>query len=437
MASVAEILLEQGRQRGAARRAEGQISAGTWTNLADIASRGFSQYAQEQQQAPIRAQEAEIRGLQLQGLKDERAAADASAQESAALKALFSRETPPEPDEIMSLVGPERGIKIVDGLAALQDVNLKRFKSQQEVIAATLAGMDALPEQARAEFYPSVRQNLIQRQIITEQDAPEAYDPNWFQQARGFGQTPQKVGTREIKTRNADGSESIQIVEDKPGFSVTSAPEPEKEYEVVVKGPDGRPVKKLVKASEMRQGVAQYQEPRVGAQPSYQWALDPRDGVVRLMSPEEIRSSGAGQAPTADMRNKVAMRPAVQRGIQAVRDLGEKIFTKVGPAQRAEAIKRGVEAVFGTDPDFRTYQDFRRAAAGALAVEQQGSRVSDADVEALWLPTIPDAYRDTRESFKLKWDMIDAMRGVQPATGDARVDKVWDPKTKTFKKVGG
>jgi hypothetical protein len=144
------------------------------------------------------------------------------------------------------------------------------------------------------------------------------------------------------------------------------------------------------------------------------WAKDPKTGEVRLMTKTEAMRIGATQPDTADMRNKAASRATSGRGIEAVKQLGTKIFTKVGPGQRALAVKRGVEAVFGNDPEFRTYQDSRMALAGALAVEQQGSRVSDADVKALWLPMVPDAYRDTKDSYKLKWELIDKMRGVDP-----------------------
>lgn len=192
MPSIAELLLAQGRQRADARRQEGAISAGMWTNLADIAARTGGQIADELRLAPARKQEAEIRGLQLDDLKAQQAGRETAATESAALRDLFSRETAPTQEEIYSVVGPERGVKIVEGLAALQDVELTRFKSQQEVVAATLAGMDALPEDARAEFYPAVRQNLVARGIITEKDAPAAYDGQWWQQARNYGQAPQK-----------------------------------------------------------------------------------------------------------------------------------------------------------------------------------------------------------------------------------------------------
>ena len=131
--------------------------------------------------------------------------------------------------------------------------------------------------------------------------------------------------------------------------------------------------------------------------------------------------TGVGQPPTADMRNKEAGKRTAARAVEAVRTLGEGIITKVGPAQRMEAIKRGAEAVFGNDPEFQTYQDSRMALAGTLAVEQQGARVSDADVKALWLPMVPDAYRDTSESYKLKWDLINAMRGVESKGGAGTV----------------
>jgi len=206
-------------------------------------------------------------------------------------------------------------------------------------------------------------------------------------------------------------------------------PAPEEEVAVVVRGPNGRPIRKLVPTSQLREGVEEYREPtqapRDPLETNTTWAIDPRDGQTKPMTLAEARRIGAQQAPTADMRNKEAGKRTAARAVDAVRKLGSGIISKVGPAQRVDAIKRGAEAVFGNDPEFRTYQDSRMALAGTLAVEQQGSRVSDADVRALWLPMVPDAYRDTAESYKLKWDLIDAMRGVAPA-GDAAADDAYE-----------
>lgn len=170
-------------------------------------------------------------------------------------------------------------------------------------------------------------------------------------------------------------------------------------------------------ALEPGQTFAETPSASAGPAPQYQWATDPATGETRLMTVEEIRRGDARQPPTADMRNKDAGRSLVQRSIDAIQTLSARIITRVGPAQRAQAMKRGAEAVFGNDPDFRTYQDARMALAGNLAVAQQGSRPSDADIRAIWLPLVPNPYADTSESAKLKWELIRTMSNAPPSEG--------------------
>lgn len=122
--------------------------------------------------------------------------------------------------------------------------------------------------------------------------------------------------------------------------------------------------------------------------------------------------TGVQSPPTADMRNKESGRKLVTSSVTAIETLSKNILTKVGPAQRAQAIQRGAEAVFGKDPQFRAYQDARMALAGNLAVAQQGSRPSDADIKAIWLPLVPDPYRDTKESAEIKWSLIKTMANI-------------------------
>jgi len=122
------------------------------------------------------------------------------------------------------------------------------------------------------------------------------------------------------------------------------------------------------------------------------------------------------------MRNKASQVKTTSRAVDMVRGLGARVITKIGPAQRADALKRGAAAVFGSDAEFKTYQDSRMALAGALAVEQQGSRPSDTDLKQVWLPMIPDAYSDTRDSRILKWQMIDGMRGIESAMDYAAIE---------------
>lgn len=118
---------------------------------------------------------------------------------------------------------------------------------------------------------------------------------------------------------------------------------------------------------------------------------------------------GVMSGPTADMRNKEQARAFVSNSINAIKEFSDRVIQRIGPGQRVDALKRGAEAVFGNDPDFRVYQDARMALAGNLAVAQQGSRPSDADIKAIWLPMVPDPYRDTSVSAEMKWKLINTM----------------------------
>jgi hypothetical protein len=161
--------------------------------------------------------------------------------------------------------------------------------------------------------------------------------------------------------------------------------------------------------------------------------LDRETGqVTPIIDPRTGKQMEFG--PTADMRNRQAARALVGSSISAIKAYSDKIMTKVGPEQRVEAITRGAAAVFGNDPEFITYQDARKALAGNLAVAQQGSRPSDADIQAIWLPLVPDAYRDTRDSAAMKWKLIETMSlppetaGTGAATGadTGPPDLIWD-----------
>lgn len=60
------MLLEQGRQQAENRQRQGELTNATWQNLAKIASQYGQQQEQARVEAPIRAQEAQMRGLQIQ-----------------------------------------------------------------------------------------------------------------------------------------------------------------------------------------------------------------------------------------------------------------------------------------------------------------------------------------------------------------------------------
>jgi hypothetical protein len=84
------------------------------------------------------------------------------------------------PETVFPIVGPVEGAKILDGLAALNDKELKRFKDQREVFATVISGIKASPEPLRPELYQGVVQQFADRGWIdpakTEAYSPEVLD---------------------------------------------------------------------------------------------------------------------------------------------------------------------------------------------------------------------------------------------------------------------
>ena len=430
---------EVGDAQARATYARGQSIGDLIGGLGQLAGQTLTQYADYKAGEPARQLEAagkiadiEAKAAQAEENRAQAAAAQAtSARQTEDADRLTRRETawlamfdkypngaPPEvlQRETLKIWGPKDGATMLTGLKALSELQQGQVADARDaVLRLTLAYEKGSPAM-QAMAWPQIRQSVITAGLGTAETLPEAPPDKTFIagiKAWASGKEPPST------LMNVPPNTSVIDTADPSKGAVFTAPAAERpepnptEASLAAAAAAGDP--HAAKALDLlRQQRPEPREP----QPSYQWAKDP-SGVVRLMSPEEIRRLGANQPDTADMRNKQAGKAAAGMAVQAVRDLGARIFTKVGPAQRIESIQRGAEAIWGTDPEFRTYQDSRMALAGTLAVEQQGSRVSDADVKALWLPMVPDAYRDTKESYELKWKLMDAMRGVVPAGAPA------------------
>lgn len=172
--NAAQIMANSAAARANAQRQSGQIWGQTLSNIGQIASDTITQIPKiREQERAAKAQEA-----QDQQLRD-----------------LFSSDQMPSPSAIIKAVGPERGSKIINGLASLRgDVvdPQTQFEKTQKVLRNVILGMNAIPDDLRGQAYPSVRQSLIQRGVIKPEDAPEQYDPAWWAQTAAYGQEPPK-----------------------------------------------------------------------------------------------------------------------------------------------------------------------------------------------------------------------------------------------------
>jgi hypothetical protein len=116
--------------------------------------------------------------------------------------------------------------------------------------------------------------------------------------------------------------------------------------------------------------------------------------------------------PTAGMRERESARAEMLPKMDALQAAAGEIITRIGPEQRLNATARGVAAVFGSDPDFRTYQDAKAAYGMQLAVANQGAaQLSDRDVQ-IWANLVPDPYRDTASSMDMKFSLLRVMASM-------------------------
>ena len=134
---------------------------------------------------------------------------------------------------------------------------------------------------------------------------------------------------------------------------------------------------------------------------------DEEGNPVTKIVPKEVGGEFPS-APTVASRDKEEARKRIAPFMEDLRKISERIITKpLSYMQRIESGIRGIDAALANDPDYRTYQDMRTALAAAMGTAEQGSRISDFDVKGVYLPMVPDVFRDTKDSAEQKWKLIE------------------------------
>jgi hypothetical protein len=167
---IASLIGQRADIQADATRRGGQLAGQTLANIGQTVAGGLEAYGQQ------RTQQADAQKV---------------AAKEAALREVLS-EYPPDPRKVLGVMGPVEGLKVLQGLKALEVDPAGDYDKSQKVLRDTFLGFAALPEGNRSEYYPQVRQSLIQRGVITPEDAPETYSPEWFTSITRYGQTPEK-----------------------------------------------------------------------------------------------------------------------------------------------------------------------------------------------------------------------------------------------------
>ena len=298
------------------------------------------------------------------------------AKQDAAFMARISDQSKPPitPNETLAIYGPQRGPAIFKGYAALQ--------SDAPDLKTVLSGFDASHPAMRAKAWPSARQKLLATGQIPE-TVPEEYDHDWYEKAapswRGKGEGPK---TREVKVRNPDGSETIQIVEDKPGFSATSAaPEP-KMHKVTVPGPGGRPIDKLVTEDELKAGVGTYQEPKAPKDDRLVQIQGP-DGTAIWVPEAEAKGKPAAQAArgvTGQERTHLGFYNRARKAFEDSDLVADKIGRGFVDEQRTAY--EGPGSNYLKSEEQQAYRQAQRAFTEARLRKESGAAIPDHELTA-------------------------------------------------------
>jgi hypothetical protein len=94
--TIGELISRRGRNAADAELRRGDIASQLWANLGNQISHAITGYQRERQEAPIRAQEAELRRIQLENAKAEQAAAQKATKDRETLTAAQSMDLDPD-----------------------------------------------------------------------------------------------------------------------------------------------------------------------------------------------------------------------------------------------------------------------------------------------------------------------------------------------------
>ena len=159
-----------------------------WQNLANIASQYGQTLRQEQADAPIRAQEAQLRDLQIKEGQSVLADRTAAQRHDAAFRDAIVQGAP---DEDLVKMDPERAEKFINGRDAIVKAKQSGYADRQKILHDVTLGIDAVPDELKADAYAQKRRELLSNGVIQPKDAPEQFDPQWFKQTLNYARSPE------------------------------------------------------------------------------------------------------------------------------------------------------------------------------------------------------------------------------------------------------
>lgn len=429
---IGDLLRRRGDLTAQALLRGGDVQAQLWSRIGQIGQGAVNDYVTEQREAPIRADQARLRSLNLQKAEQEAAEPARLAKQDEALGQAIvdamSADGELDPRPFVSIAGPKRGLDIATGLHEFRALSSGKVETPQQSAVRIGAAFKALKTQELQQmFWPQVKAAAVKAGLVTPEQFPDAFSAEIPDAliAWGSGKAPDAPTRQKVERRNADGSTTIEFVDPQTAGPITSAPL-KADTEWVTRG--GQAVQ--IPKGTAQAGDRPYQPPSQaqGPQPSWQWVN--RGGTpVHTNRPEpgdEPLRAPQNTGDTAQDRQRNARTTAARDFLARLNELRTKINTKMGPAAGLTGLARRGGAKMGMDPDVSEYERIRAAGGRALAVAIMGAQnLSDADANA-WANMLPDALTDEQTAGRLTTQveaMLNGMTGSGPAAQPAQASQ--------------
>lgn len=386
--------LELGYALGSPRRSGGGQAPRVPGTLYDLIQQ------QGQQQAEASQQQGQIWGNTLQNIGQQIGGA---IQEYGEQKAVKKRDaawlqTIQGPDfwanpqqayaQTIKVWGPEKGPEQFKAAVAVHQLGQEKRDpvADGKALQAFGKGLLMMDPSAQAAAWPQAR--ALAHNAYPQLGLPEHYDETWAKEVltplvNSGGEAPK---TREVKTRNADGSERVQIVEDKPGFDATSAAAPEKPQVVHTVDARGNPITRMATAAELASGVPDYKAPTAPRAPEPLVSIKGPDGMdvyvprSQAVGQHPGGSGGAPKPPTGGERQALAYYNRAKGALDDIAPLENKVQA-YGVIDQGRLAMKGTAGNVVQSEEMQEYRQAQRAFTEARLRKESGAAINDAEYD--------------------------------------------------------
>lgn len=161
-----DILMQRGQIAARGAENSGRIWSGAVNSLGGIASDFMAQRAQERQ---AQAQQ------------------DMARKQDEAFQGLLGGDSLPDPKAVLSIYGPERGMKIVSGLASFAQMSQSQGPEAVKHLPAMISGFAALSPEMQKHVYPALKQTAVRSGLFPADSLPDELTPELASEIINFG----------------------------------------------------------------------------------------------------------------------------------------------------------------------------------------------------------------------------------------------------------